>query len=504
MKVDTNCLGARIMKDFRRIILMLLVLIFGCTSHNSGEASTQKKEKAIHNLLKNDTTYYSIVEAMEESGLIGLSVAVFEDYKIVWKESWGIKEVGTDEKIDENTAFSTASISKPITATLFAVLEEKGLIDLKAPVSGYLKRWKLPDSKFLKDTVLTLEHLLSHTAGTTQGGFVDFYEGDTIPTIVHSLKGQIPGYDTEIDFVFVPGTWWKYSGGGYVIAQMAIEDHLGRSLAHLAEEHLFMPLGLKNTTMRQPNEEGFPSNVAKAHDENGKTIRTGIPITPQVSASGLWSTPTDMSLFLIEMQNALRNEGNTVISHNVSQRVTEIVTSKVMGGWSLGWERRYGFGNYEWFSHGGANTGIGGHIYGTMDGGYGMAFFGNGPNGNRIPVLDKFKSSIIKAHGWYLPMDRKNEQEVPDDFISWATGNYRDVLFDVEIEIISNDKKLRMAPSFLGKEYSELIYIGDSTFLMDEFPNKIKFERNPTDSLMYMALIRNGTFKKEYILQKRE
>lgn len=133
-----------------------------------------------------------------------------------------------------------------------------------------------------------------------------------------------------------------------------------------------------------------------------------------------------------------------------------------------------------------------------------MAFFGNGPNGNRIPVLDKFKSSIIKAHGWYLPMDRKNEQEVPDDFISWATGNYQDVLFDVEIEIISNDKKLRMAPSFLGKEYSELIYIGDSTFLMDEFPNKIKFERNPTDSLMYMALIRNGTFKKEYTLQKWE
>ncbi|WP_422079362.1 serine hydrolase domain-containing protein [Ulvibacterium sp.] len=504
MKIQEICVEGKMMKGFCRAILIFLVLIFGCKPHPSGEDVIQKKERAISKLSKNDTTHYSVTDAMGEHGLIGLSVAVIEDYKIVWKDSWGIKEAGTDEEIDENTAFSTASISKPITATLFAILEEKGQIDLKAPVSGYLKRWKLPDSEFLKDTVLTLEHLLSHTAGTTQGGFADFYEGDTIPTIVHSLKGQIPGYDKEIDFVSVPGTKWKYSGGGYVIAQMALEDHLGKSLAHLAEEYLFLPLGLKNTTMRQPNEVGFLNNVAKAHDENGKTIRTGIPITPQVSASGLWSTPTDMAFFLIEMQNALRNEGNRVISHDVAQRVTTIVTSKVMGGWSLGWERRYGFGNYEWFSHGGANTGIGGHIFATMDGGNGIAIFGNGPNGIRIPVLVKFRGSIIKAHGWYLPMDRESEQEVPHDFIIWATGKYRDVQFDLEVEIISKDKKMRMAPSFSGEKYSELIYIGDSTFLMDEFPNKIKFEKNPSDSLVYIVLMRNGTNEKEYTLQKRE
>lgn len=504
MKVEKICAGDKMMKDFCYVILFFLALIFGCTSHRSGGGAIQKKQRAVNSLLKNDSTHYSVTDAMEEHGLIGLSVAVIEDYEIVWKDSWGIKEAGTDKKINKSTAFSTASISKPITATLFAILEEKGLIDLKSPVSNYLKRWRLPDSEFLKDTILTLEHLLSHTAGTTQHGFADFYEGDTIPTIVQSLKGQIPGYDKEIDFVFVPGTWWRYSGGGYVIAQMALEDHLGKSLAHLAEEHLFMPLGLKNTTMWQPNEASFPSNVAKAHDENGKTIRTGIPITPQVSASGLWSTPTDMALFLIEMQNALRNENNTVISQNVAQRVTKIVTSKVMGGWSLGWEMRYGFGNYEWFSHGGANTGIGGHIYATLDGGNGIALFGNGPNGNRIPVLDRFRSSIIKAHGWYLPMDLKKEREVPNDFMIWATGKYKDVLFDVEIEIISQDKKLQMTPSFVGKKYSELIYIGDSTFLMDEFPNKIKFEKNPSDSLVYMALMRNGTLEKEYTLQKQE
>jgi CubicO group peptidase (beta-lactamase class C family) len=352
------------MKNFLFLTGLLIIIafcsfIFGCKPNVDKEADS-KKEEAINGLAKNDSILYSVHDAMKSHGLKGVSAAVFEDYKIVWTGTWGIKDVESGEPIDNNTAFSTASIAKPITATLFAILEEKGLINLKDPVSKYLKRWKLPESEFLNDTELTFEHLLSHTGGTTQHGFEDFYVGDTIPTLVQSLKGQIPNYDEEISFQWTPGTNWGYSGGGYVIAQMAVEDSLGKSLADLADEYLFKPMALKNTTLKQPNEIGFLTNVAMAHDENGEIVGTGLPITPQVAPSGLWSTPSDLATFVIEIQNALRNKDNTVISYKVAKRVTAIVTSKVLGGWSLGWERRYGFGNYDWFSHGGANTGIGG------------------------------------------------------------------------------------------------------------------------------------------------
>jgi len=192
------------MKISRFNILFIIVafcsLIFGCKPDENKQTES-KKEKAINGLSKNSDSLYSLKDAMNLHDLKGVSVAVFENYKVIWTGTWGIKDVDSGEPIDVNTAFSTASISKPITATLFAILEEKGLINLKDPVSIYLKRWKLPESKFLKDTLLTFEHLLSHTAGTTQHGFSDFYEGDTIATLVQSLKGQLPRY--KRDFISV-------------------------------------------------------------------------------------------------------------------------------------------------------------------------------------------------------------------------------------------------------------------------------------------------------------
>jgi CubicO group peptidase (beta-lactamase class C family) len=483
------------------VVFTFCLFFFGCKT-NLDDKTDSKKEKAINSLTKNDSTLYSVNDAMKFYGLKGLSVAVFEDYKIAWTETWGLKNDASREPIDKNTAFSAASIAKPITATLFAVLEEKGMINLKDPVSKYLKRWKLPKSDYLIGTELTFEHLLSHTAGTTQHGFSDYYMGDTIPTLVQSLKGQTPDYDEEISFQWKPGTNWSYSGGGYVIAQMAIEDSLGMPLADLAYEHLFQPLALNNTTMKQPNETGFLTNVAMAHDENGKIVGTGLPITPQVAPSGLWSTSSDLATFLIELQNALRDENNTVISNKVAKRVTAIVTSKVLGGWSLGWERRYGFGNYDWFSHGGANTGIGGHVYGTMKDGNGIVFLGNSANANRIPVLDQFRNSIINAHEWYIPIDKSLEKPLTEDLIRTITGKYVHIIFGEVVEVINNNKGV-FIKNFIGNGTNELTYIGDNTFLIDGSPSKMKIKKNLSNDSLYIILIRNNTNEEREAYKKQ-
>ncbi|WP_278550970.1 serine hydrolase domain-containing protein [Elizabethkingia bruuniana] len=300
-----------------------------------------------------------INQQLEKYKLPGFSLVVFENYKIVYSNQFGLKSVNSKEKIDENTAFSTASISKPITALLCHILEEKGLINLNDPIDRYLKRWHLPKSKFTENNSPTWKQFLNHTAGTSQGGFEDHYEGETIPTITQSLLGQIPRYDKEIEFLFTPGTNFEYSGGGYVIIQMALEDTLNKSIAELAQEYIFSPLGMKNTTMVQPNEKGFLTNVALVHDKDGKVIRTGLPITPQVGASGMWSTPTDLAKLSIEIQNALRNKNNKVISHQVAKKVTEVTAFKnAVGGWSYGWQKSFGYSNYDWFSCNGSNTGV--------------------------------------------------------------------------------------------------------------------------------------------------
>ncbi|WP_445386433.1 serine hydrolase domain-containing protein [Robiginitalea sp. IMCC44478] len=472
------------------LTLFGLMLLGSCSNNKQAEIN-QKKEMALNGLIQQDSIKLSVEEVMKNKGLTGLSVAVFEDYEIIWQEAWGVKDANIEDSVDVETAFSTASISKGVTATLLAILEAKGLIDLKAPVSRYLKRWQIPSNDFTKDTPITMEHLLSHTAGTTQQGFADFYEGDTIPTLTESLQGKLPRYDEEISVVFKPGSNWQYSGGGYVIAQMALEDHMGRQLADLADEYLFTPLGMKHSTMKQPNEEGFLQNVAKAHDENGNVIRTGIPITPQVAPSGLWSTPHDMALFMIEMQKALAERDTEVISPQVARRVTKIVTTKTIGGWSLGWERMQGFGNREWFSHGGANTGTGGYVYGTMEGGNGIAFFGNGPNNVRMPLLDQFRNSIIKSHGWYKPLEIEEQKPIPESVLQEVTGRYKHVQYDAEIQVSEENGKLIINP-FFGGIPAELHYLGETKFAVEEFPSNLVFEENPEDNKYYIALERRG------------
>ncbi len=332
-------------------LLIFTFIILSCRTNNN--ILTSKRN---YNFL---TDSLKINQQLEKYKLPGFSLVVFENYKIVYSNQFGLKSVNSKEKIDENTAFSTASISKPITALLCHILEEKGLINLNDPIDRYLKRWHLPKSKFTENNSPTWKQFLNHTAGTSQGGFEDHYEGETIPTITQSLLGQIPRYDKEIEFLFTPGTNFEYSGGGYVIIQMALEDTLNKSIAELAQEYIFSPLGMKNTTMVQPNEKGFLTNVALVHDKDGKVIRTGLPITPQVGASGMWSTPTDLAKLSIEIQNALRNKNNKVISHQVAKKVTEVTAFKnAVGGWSYGWQKSFGYSNYDWFSCNGSNTGV--------------------------------------------------------------------------------------------------------------------------------------------------
>ena len=454
------------------LFLITILLISESLVGEPQDSNLIAKHNTITKIPINDGDTLSVQELMTQKGLKGLSVAVFENYKIIWAETWGTKY--DTVLLDLNTAFSTASISKPITATLCAILEEKELIDLTVPVDNYLKRWKIPDNQYTLETEVTLEHLLSHTAGTTQHGFTDFYEGDKIPSIVESVQGKLPRYNEEISFIFKPGSNWKYSGGGYTVAMMALEDHLGKSLAELAQEYIFTPLNMQNTTMKQPNEKGFLENVAMAHDDQGRIIKTGIPITPQVSASGMWSTPTDMAIFLIEIQKALNGQKTEVISEKVAKRITNIVTLKVMRGWSLGWERRYGYGNLDWFSHGGANTGIGGHIYATMKEGKGIVMFGNGPNAVRIPIIDKFRDNIIRTHQWGKQLEWKNVQELPDLLSKKIKGRYQDINFGEVFEIKELDGKLYV-PKFWNGVRNNLIYIGNDTFITNEIPGKFKF-----------------------------
>jgi len=429
------------------------------------------------------TDSLKIDQQLEKHNLAGFSVVVFENYQIVYSKQFGVKAMDSKEKIDENTAFSTASISKSITALLCHILEEKGLINLDDPIDGYLKRWHLPKSKFTENNSPTWRQFLNHTAGTSQGGFEDYYQGEIIPKLQQSLLGQIPRYDKEIEFLFAPGTDFQYSGGGYVIVQMALEDTLNTSIAKLAKDYIFSPLGMKNSTMIQPNEKEFPINVALVHNENGKVIKTGLPITPQVGASGLWSTPTDLAKLSIEIQNALRNKNNKVISQTVAKKVTAVTALKnAVGGWSYGWQKSFGYNGYDWFACNGSNTGVGGSVFATMTNGNGFAFLANGEKQNRFPVMAQTQREILTSMNWDNKTTPEEMQEIPLSLKKKLVGTYNDFLYGqgIETKIVEKNNRLYveslLLDHFKGKNENELVYLQNGLFKIIDYPNLLKFE----------------------------
>lgn len=436
-----------------------------------------------------------IPDEMAERRLAGVSIAVFDHYGEIRTRTFGVKGAGGADPIEPTTAFSTASISKPVTALLCLLLDAEGQLDIDAPIASSLKRWQLPESNLPGTREVTWRQLLAHTAGTSQHGFADYYDGDDLPTLVDSLEGRLPRYDKPIEFLFAPGSDWQYSGGGYVIVQMALEDLTGLPLHALAQERVFGPLAMQHTTMIQPGEPGFPQDVALVHDSEGRQIRDGLPITPQVSASGMWSTPHDLALFAIAIQRALRGETAGPVTPAIARPMTDVFSLQHVGGMGMPFFRGFGLGNTDWFRHDGSNTGVNSDLFAAMEGGYGFVLMGNGDDDNTGPVFAEARRTIIDAMGW---AGRKPIEDVEDTPGRRAAiiGSYKGLLYNLGLDyrIEERGSELVVASEFftqfLGRDYSRMHHLGGDVYRIEDYPNLLQFEFDPSGSVTAITLSR--------------
>ncbi|WP_165929431.1 beta-lactamase family protein [Flavobacterium rhamnosiphilum] len=213
-----------------------------------------------------------------------------------------------------------------------------------------------------------------------------------------------------------------------------------------------------------------------------KLLKTGLPITPQVGASGMWSTPTDLAKLSIEIQNALRNKNNKVISHSVAKKVTEVTALKnAVGGWSYGWQKSFGYNNYDWFSCNGSNTGVGGNILATMTDGNGLVYLANGEKPNRFPVMNYTRNKILAVMNWNKTSN-DDIQEIPLSLKEKLIGTYDDFLYGqkMETKIVEKNNRLYVESPILehfkGKNDNELVYLKNGSFKIIDYPNLLKFD----------------------------
>lgn len=179
--------------------------------------------------------------------------------------------VSIGKPVDRDTLFQVASLGKWVTALGVMTLVDAGRVDLDAPVDTYLKRWKLPPSAF-DNRQVTVRRLLSHTAGLTDGlGYAGFKPGQPIQSLPESLTRAAdasPGKDGVVRVGAEPGGEWDYSGGGYTILQLMIEDVTGETFDAYIRRAVLAPLGMSRSRFVLP--EGGIDNLAEFYDVGGK------------------------------------------------------------------------------------------------------------------------------------------------------------------------------------------------------------------------------------------
>lgn len=201
-----------------------------------------------------------------------------------------------EQQVNENTVFPVASISKWITSFGVLKLVEKGKLDLDKPIDDYLTRWHLPKTEFDNKKV-TVRRLLSHSSGLVDElGYNGFAPNETIQTIEESLtKAADTEYSNGIAIVgYEPGSTYRYSGAGYTILQLLIEEISGKSFQEYMAKEVFNPLDMNNSTFQYQDNSNL--QLAKVYKVNGNT-RPMNKFTA-LAAAGLYTTTADLSKFL--------------------------------------------------------------------------------------------------------------------------------------------------------------------------------------------------------------
>ncbi|GAB3569590.1 hypothetical protein GCM10027578_24280 [Spirosoma luteolum] len=360
--------------------------------------------------------HYALADRMRHFRVPAVSIALVNNGQVEWARAYGFLSSDSTRPANAQTLFQAASISKPISAMGALKLVEQGKLHLDTAINRYLTSWQVPSSPFTAARPITLRGLLSHSAGLTVHGFSGYQAGRPVPTLVQILTGQPPANSPAVVSDTMPGLRWSYSGGGYVLLQQALEDVTGQPLATFMQQTVLAPLGMTHSTFEQPLPTSLTANAAIGHFANGRPIAGNWRTHPEQAAAGLWTTPSDLARYLIEVQQAYNNRSNRVLS---SATTRTMMTPQVGDqGLGPGLDTTQGA-----FGHSGGNVGYRCLLYAFTPSGQGAVVMTNSDAG--MDLVNEIFRSIAHTYHWpaYQPV-RKTVMPLSAGQLTSLTGTY--------------------------------------------------------------------------------
>jgi CubicO group peptidase (beta-lactamase class C family) len=322
----------------------------------------------------------------------GLSMAVIDDYQIAWTKTYGVTDTDSNKPVTTATLFQAGSISKPVAATGALLLVEQGKLSLDEDVNRKLKSWKVPENEFTKSEKVTLRRLMSHTGGLTVHGFPGYDVDAPLPSLVQIFNGEKPANTAPIRVDIVPGTEERYSGGGVTIEQQLMIDVTGKPFPEFMRKAVFEKIGMADSSYEQPLPPPWAAHTAGGTMSDGNPVHGRWHIYPELAAAGLWTTPTDLAKFAIEIALSKQGKANHVLSEKMTKEMLTPVTDDAALGFFL--EKQ----NPGQFGHNGADEGFQAMLEMNAQTGKGLVIMANSDRG--LIVAGFLLTSVAKEYGW--------------------------------------------------------------------------------------------------------
>jgi CubicO group peptidase (beta-lactamase class C family) len=300
-------------------------------------------------------------QEVDQKQLAGIVTILARHGKVVEERTYGKKDIASGAPMTRDTIFRIFSMTKPVTGVAMMILYEEGKWHPLDPVSKYipefahLKVFKGVDESgkmILEDPVHppTMRELMTHTAGFTYGFFgtsvIDKMYMDQQVMQSHSLQEMIDKL-AKIPLLYQPGTRWVY-GASMDIQGYIVEKLSGQSLPDFMQQHIFGPLGMKDTGFFVPPGKRNRYATLYASGQNGELVVNPTPTVPTddyaaqpsmpSGGGGLVSTAEDYLRFAQMLLNGGELDGVRILAPATVELMTtnHLAPSLMTGEFSIG------------------------------------------------------------------------------------------------------------------------------------------------------------------------
>jgi CubicO group peptidase (beta-lactamase class C family) len=437
-----------------------------------------------------------IVDRMRSYHVPAVSIAVIDNFRVVFAKGYGVTEFGGTKPVDSTTLFLAGSISKPVFASGFLRLLNERKISLDTNVNALLTSWHLPDSRFTEHEKVTLRRLLTHTAGLTVWGFPGYALDGPVPTVPQLLDGVPPANTPAVRNDTTPGARWLYSGGGMTIAQLASTDITKEQFPSLMHRLMLQPAGMTRSTYENPLPQTRRGEAASGHEQLDTPVPGGFHVYPEMAAAGLWTTPSDLARWAIALARSYRGEPGgvlpTAVAREMVSKQARVLPPYGNGYWGLG-VAVAGDGDSLVFSHNGRDEGFVADMFMSPSKGRGLVIMMNGVTGGLMAEIER---AFAEEYGFGgQPRVTRAIAVLPATKLAEFTGKYSAVINKDTLQLtvgVAPDGKTLSVYTIPGKRSIPLAPTGGDRFVGLEGGGEWSFERDGEGSGPVKALVQGA------------